>query len=294
MLKYTARPFAVVAVLALSLSVRATEWTTLLDQNLSNFEVWIGIPHTTTQGLPAGTPTSEDCRKGTPLGLNADSKKVFLMTEEKGTPVLHISGEMYGGLVTLKDYESYHLSLELKWGEKKWAPRLEKLRDSGILYHSQGKHGAFWKVWKSSLEFQVQETDLGDFIPLAGPNASVRSSAVDGSKLKRFDPTSETYANGYTSAYPEMDKPHGEWNHLELYAVGDTAVHVVNGTIVMVVENARKKDGSPLTKGQIQIQSEAAECFYKNIKISKITDFPENIKSQLRLKDEKKGLKHDK
>ncbi|MEM6363840.1 MAG: condensation domain-containing protein, partial [Planctomycetota bacterium] len=49
--------------------------------------------------------------------------------------------------------------------------------------------------------YQVQETDLGDFIPLAGPKAQMRGTQVNGKRLT-YDPTSPTFhtAAGYTSA----------------------------------------------------------------------------------------------
>ena len=46
----------------------------------------------------------------------------------------------YAGLVTKKEYENYHLSAQFKWGEKKWEPRLDARRNSGVLYHSVGKN----------------------------------------------------------------------------------------------------------------------------------------------------------
>ncbi|MDP4878460.1 MAG: DUF1080 domain-containing protein, partial [Opitutales bacterium] len=176
--------------------------------------------------------------------------------------------------------------VQVKWGDKKWEPRLNDLRDSGILYHCHGEHGAFWQVWMSSLEYQVQETDMGDFIQIAGPKAEIRTTKLDGVKRLRFDSASETYSSGYISAYPEPDAPHGEWNLLEIYVIGNDAIHVVNGEVVMVVENAVKKDGTPLTSGQIQIQSEAAEVYYKDFKIRSIEDFPEAIRSKVRFKVE--------
>lgn len=276
---------AVGSMLTGCVTTKQDETVSLFDAELSNFEVWMGIPHDSVQGLPEGTPTSPDCHKGTPMGLENDVKNVFNMIEQDGEPVLHISGEIYGGLTTLAEYENYHLSLQVKWGDKKWAPRLTQLRDSGILYHCHGEHGTFWNVWKSSLECQVQETDLGDFIQIAGPRAEIRTRPVEGSKRPRFDSESDTYSSGYISAWPEPDAPHGEWNTIEIYTLGDTSVHLANGQIVMVVENAVKNDGTPLTRGQIQIQSEAAECFYKGMTITPISDFPPAIKSQLRLKD---------
>ena len=75
-----------------------------------------------------------------------------------------------------------------------------------------------------------------------------------------------------------MEKPNGEWNTLELICLGQKSIHVVNGEVVMVLENSREKlpDGSykPLTNGKIQLQSEAAEAFYRNLQIRQITEIP--------------------
>ncbi|MAI20429.1 MAG: hypothetical protein CMF28_04270 [Kiritimatiellaceae bacterium] len=237
----------------------------------------MGIPHASTEGLPPGTFQSTNVTQGIPMGLNADVKNVFQLIEENDELVLHISGEIYGGLTTIKSYQNYHLTLQFRWGEKKWPPRRYALRDSGLLYHCHGPHGAFWNVWKASLEFQVQETDLGDFIPLAGTKASIRHTHLEGIKRARFDPDSTQRTNGYISAWPEPDAPHGKWNQLDLYTWGDFSAHIVNGEVVMVVEKAKNKAGAPLTSGQIQLQSEAAECYYKNIEINPITQLPDSV-----------------
>ena len=79
----------------------------------------------------------------------------------------------------------------------------------------------------------------------------------------------------------EVDKPHGEWNLLEVYTIGQTGVHVANGEVVLVVEETTADGGAPLSSGQIQIQSEAAECYYKQMKIQPITEFPDAIKAVL-------------
>ncbi|GAB1855272.1 DUF1080 domain-containing protein [Flavobacteriaceae bacterium MHTCC 0001] len=266
----------------------------LLDEDLSYFEKWNGIAHTSVKGLPKGTYQSDNVHDGIPLGLNNDIKQVFTVIKENGTPVLKISGEIYGGLTTKGTYSNYHLSAMFRWGDKKWPPRLDVKRDSGILYHCYGSHGRFWKTWKTSLEYQVQETDLGDFIPLSGNTANPKVSGpqveirgVKGEKRGKYDPNSEVYLDkiGYTDAYLEPDAAHGEWNLLEIYVIGNDAVHLVNGKIVMVVENAMNPEtNTPLTEGQIQIQSEAAECYYKEITLTPIKKFPKFIKKQVRLK----------
>lgn len=257
------------------------DWRPLLDEELSSFEVFLGVPHASVEGLPEGTYQSDNVHDGTPMGLGKDPKRVFSVVEEGGEPVLRISGEIYGGLTSRESFGNYHLRLDFRWGDRKWEPRLEQKRDSGLLYHGHGEHGAFWKVWKSCLELQIQESDLGDFIPLppsSGPSALVRGGERGGNW--HFDPASDEArrCRDYTHASAEPDQPHGEWNRIELYAVGSTAVHVVNGEVVMVVEEAQDAAGQPLVEGQLQIQSEAAECAYRGIEIRAIEEFPEEIR----------------
>jgi hypothetical protein len=129
------------------------------------------------------------------------------------------------------------------------------------------------------LEAQVQETDLGDMHLLAGTKAQSRFRIV-GEKKNIFDPQSPTpwdYWTGHLSASAEPDRPHGEWNHLEVYVVGDSAIHLANGVVIMAIKEALDKNGHPLKSGQIQLQSEAAECFYRNIRLTPIQAFPLDI-----------------
>lgn len=275
-----------------SFSQKKGKTISLFDKDLSQFDTWLSIPRTGVKGLPEDTYKSDKMKGGDPIGLNNDVKKIFSIIEEDGEPVLKITGEIFGCISSKESYENYHLSVMFKWGNKKWEPRLDKKRDSGILYHCYGEHGSFWHTWKTCLEYQVQESDLGDFIPLGGntatpkvgsPTADIRG---DFEVEKKFDPTSETYSigKGYIQASSEHDAPHGEWNHLEIYVVGNNAVHLVNGEVVMVVENAKTHDGKILDKGEIQIQSEAAECYYKQLTLTGIKKFPKNIRKQVRFK----------
>ncbi len=242
----------------------------------------MGVPHASVTGLPPGTFQAENVHDGVPLGLNNDPKQVFSTTLEEGVTVLRISGEIYGCVTTKDEFSDYHFRTEFKWGERKWAPRLTAKRDSGILYHCHGDHGAFWKVWKSSLEFQVQETDLGDFYQLAGTGCYTRFR-MEGD-LRLFDPSMPWMrADKHVHAVLEPDKPHGEWNVLEVYALGDAAIHVVNGMVVFALKNATGKDKKSLRSGQIQIQSEGAECYYRNMRLSPLSSFPESLAKQVGL-----------
>ncbi|WP_440906601.1 3-keto-disaccharide hydrolase (plasmid) [Catenovulum sp. SX2] len=269
-----------------------SEWHYLIDKNLSQFEFWGGIPHSSVKGLPAGTFQSDDVTKGTPLGLNNDPLKIFSVIEEDGQPVIKVSGQIYAGINTLKSYGNYHLKFQFKWGMQRWEPRLTAKRDSGLLYHCTGEHGVFWHTWKACLEYQIQESDIGDYLGLKGPRGQYRGYQVESSNkpdkrdsgLYYYDPNSDNVITGarYTNAYIENDAPFGNWNTVELYAIGDEAVHMVNGEVVMFVENLHTKTGEPLTSGQIQFQSEAAEIYYRDMKIRHVKKLPAEVEAQIR------------
>ncbi|MGJ8691641.1 MAG: alginate lyase family protein [Thalassotalea sp.] len=257
-------------------ATNAEQWENLLDKDLSQWDVWIGVPHSSVKDLPAGTYQSENVtsKAGQPMGLNNDPKQVFKTIEEDGELVLAISGEVYGGLTSKKEYENYHLTMQFKWGDKKWAPRLERKRDSGILFHCKGKHGEFWNVWKICHELQIQETDIGDYIPLAGPASKVRIRPIDG--VLRYDPTATLRpVSSYRSASIENDAPHGQWNIIDLIAFEDKAIFKVNNEVVMVFEGSIDNATKALTNGELQIQSEGAELYYREMKIKQISSLPE-------------------
>ena len=80
--------------------------------------------------------------------------------------------------------------------------------------------------------------------------------------------------------YPDAEKPSGEWNTVDLYCFGSTSVHVMNGKVVMILNNSRQivQDKEiPLTKGKIQIQSEGSEVYYSDIKICSIDKIPSDL-----------------
>ena len=276
------------------------QWRSLLDEKLSAWEIWMGSPHQSVPDLPEGTPRSTNGRSGPPMGLGNDPKHVFTVTLEAGEPVLYVTGEIWGGLTTRESFSNYHLRVDVKWGDKKWEPRLNLPRNSGVLYHCTGPHGAFWNTWKRCLEFEVAEQDFGDLYPLGGARAEVAVRRTPTGWV--YDPAGESTVFGAGAKVPggnraahhpgNFEHPAGEWNTLELFTLGRIAVHVVNGQVVNVIRNIAILEGTPgveapLTGGQLQLQSESAEVFYRRIQIRSISEIPPEIMQSAQLnKDE--------
>ena len=257
------------------------EWTPLWNgKDLAGWETWLGKPDRRID-----VPGLEKNEKGEyrgAVGLDRDPKGVFSVVDVDGAPAIRISGEIWGALTTKSEHENYHLSWEFKWGQKRWPPRETTVRDSGVLYHCVGKHGAQSGHWMKSFEIQVQEHDCGDFHSLVGAKVdveAVRKDPVNPKSPLVWRPGSPLL-KGVTERIlksPDAEKPSGEWNVMEVYALGQTAVHVVNGKTVMVLTNLRHPlDGkeAPLTKGRIQIQSESAEIYWRNIQVRPLTEIP--------------------
>ena len=173
------------------------------------------------------------------------------------------------------DYKDYVLSLEYQWGEKKFAPRMNLVRDAGLIYHVQRTRPA---DWPAGSEAQIQEGDTGD------------SWAVS-SRLSSFvDPKTGKYALPENGGVPVTVGNDGKfertrhnkvneypgWNTLEVIVRGDRTTHIVNGVINMRVHDIRGWDTASsswvkVDHGKIALQAESAEIFYRNIHLRPVT-----------------------
>lgn len=180
----------------------------------------------------------------------------------------NLSEQTFAGLTTEKEYSRYILTLEYKWGEKKFKPRHEFVRDAGVLLHVHGDD----VIWPSSVECQIQEGDTGDIWAINtqvtskvqnvilnySPNGDLITRGGEGVRFSRFH-------RGY-----DWEKPHGEWNQLKIEVDGDYAKYtlndqVVNEAIDMKYWNEETQQMEPLTKGKILLQAEGAEVYYRHI-----------------------------
>jgi Domain of Unknown Function (DUF1080) len=220
----------------------------------------------------------------------ADPDKVFTVVGAvDGAPAIRISGQKYGGIVTTQEYESYHLVVEFRWGSVTWPPRLDRARDSGVLVHCQGPDGNtrddFNGPWMQSIEAQIIEGGVGDFIIVAGHDASARrltpemTVAVSRDRTGEFfyDPagTPTVHRSGQRINWTGRDpdwvgrlgfrgvqdvEGHGsDWTRLEVIVEKDRITNIVNGRVVNVGTSPS------LTRGKITIQSEGSEIFVRRV-----------------------------
>jgi hypothetical protein len=223
-----------------------TTWKSLLDPSLSRFYRWL--------------PSS---------GRNRDPESVFRMEGD----VLHILGlpatgkpKDFGYLATWDELHDYRLRLEHKWGTQTFAPRKNQPRDSGLLYHMHLPD----RIWPRSVEFQIMEHAVGDTWMLSGTGLTTTVADARASP-PRFAPRGEEVAlrGGQVMKSEEPESLTG-WNVLELFASGRNSAQVVNGRRVNGASDIETDDGDgwgPLSRGQIALQAEGAEVFYRNVQI---------------------------
>ena len=264
----------IVAIGVLKISAQKNNWTNLYNgKNLTGWDTYIGPP----------LNDSGKIINDVPVGLNNDPKKVFSVVEQNGQHIIRISGEQWGGIATKTEFTNFHLQLQFKWGKLTWGQKKNKKKDSGLLYFATGKNGADYGAWMRSQEFQIEEGNCGDYWGVAGATQDIPSVLkMDSSYVYDKNGAVNNFSaisliGRHCSKAGDAENNSGQWNTVDLYCFGDTSVHVINGKVMMVLYHSSQVDNgriTPLTKGKIQIQSEGAEVFYKNIKIESINGLP--------------------
>ncbi len=257
--------------------------TALFDgRSLAGWEPWLGYadPSITYQANPAAKP----------VGTSRDTKGDFAVRSVDGAPAIWVKGETWGSLVHRADLRDYHLRLQFKWGAKTWAPREREPRNNGLLYHSHGAPGEVFGTWRPSAEFEIMTGSTGMIVAVGGKLRAHTNVAFDPSLIAphlrfRAGGREIDIVNGTPTwnveAATDAERPVGEWNTLDLYVVGDRAVHVVNGVPVAEVRDLATiaPDGTrrPLTHGHIQLQSEGAETWFRAITVEPIRTLPKIV-----------------
>lgn len=192
-------------------------------------------------------------------GLNSDPEHVF--TVEDG--VIHVSGREMGYIVTKRSFRRFYLRADFKWGEGTFAERAGQARDSGILYNIQGEP----KVWPRSLEFQIKEGETGDFwmtdgAALTGSDSQrVQAPADHARNIGHLHKGPQQNVTGFRNTAGEYERPHGEWNTLEVVVDNKIVRQYVNGTLANTGTDPFPKEG------KILFQSEGAEIYFRNMRL---------------------------
>lgn len=245
-------------------------------RDLDDWETWLGYRD------PALTYLVP---KAKPIG-SAGRGTIFKVVEEDGRPALYANGRTWGAIVHKAVFGNYHLRLQYKWGKTRYAPRLDQPENNGLLYHSHGPHGAVWGTWMPAVEFEIMKGSTGMVVPV-GDRVRVKTHVahdpgiiypqrryrVGGREIEVKQPAWNV-ENARDAEYPA-----GVWNTLDLYVLGDKAVHVVNGVPVMALHDITDTDPAtgvtkPLTEGRIQFQSEGAETYFRGIIVEPIASLP--------------------
>ena len=281
-----------------SCTTQREDWQPLWNgQDFSGWVKFLGIPHSNTEVPGQAQDTSG--RYTQPLGQEHDPLGVFSVVEQDGEPAIRVSGQIFGTLYTEQDYGNYHLRLQYKWGEKKWPPRENLRRDSGLLYAGFGPPGVVNGNWMQSHECQIQEHDAGDYWAVGAVEIQIPSVPVRidddplGNNWFRYDPdgkhrtfgtfvtdSSQIRKNRRVIKSSDEELPYGQWNTVDLIFYEGNSIHVVNGTVVLRLygsERATEPNTVPLTSGKILLQSEGAEVYYRAIEIRTISAIPEQF-----------------
>lgn len=248
-------------------------------RDLADWDAWLGYSD------PA--VTYRDDPGVEPIGTGRAGKDDFAVRTVDGAPAIWVKGKTWGSLVNRTDLRDYHLRLQFKWGTNRYAPRLTEPQNNGLLYHTHGRPGAVFGTWSPSVEFEIMRGSTG-MVVMVGKQLRARTDVVTDPRLiapqlrYRVGGREIDMINGTPTwnveAATDAERPIGAWNTLDLYVVGDRAVHVVNGVPVAQVRDlatiAPNGTRVPLTHGRIQLQSEGAETWFRAITIEPIKTLP--------------------
>lgn len=215
-----------------------------------------------------------------------DPRKVFTVRDG----MINISGDGFGGIVSKENYRDYRLVVEFKWGPRTWQSRKEKTKDSGILLHCVGPHGNSGAnnsgPWMASIEYQLIEGGIGDFIVVGGRYEDGKPVPVsltcevtkdrDGETVWKKGGERKVFNRGRINWYGrdpdwkdvlgfrgknDVESPDGEWNVCEAVCRGGQIQNWVNGKLVN-----EGFDAFP-SAGKILIQTECAELFVRKVEL---------------------------
>ncbi|MEM9108450.1 MAG: DUF1080 domain-containing protein [Planctomycetota bacterium] len=170
-------------------------------------------------------------------------------------------GNPRGSLISDKDYKDYRLVVEYRFAGKPG--------NCGVLIHTDNdRKRAYNRIWPASMEVQMQHKQAGDFWciheNIAVPNMAER---------RKGPPENWGGKQGQSRNIKNLtdgsENPPGEWNTMQIEAMGDRVRVWVNGDLV--------NDGydATATKGRIALQAEGSEVEFRKVELTQITEMTE-------------------
>jgi hypothetical protein len=197
-------------------------------------------------------------------------------------PLFEIAADRNAG-TTSAELVNYNLRVEFRRRRGRATTSASK---SGIVYHLAAAE-ADAEGGAQGLELRVDQSGCGDF--LGGTNVLADVEGVRQEPGARRGPVVYRRGEGrFTLGLgtplgnravraEEAERPVGEWNVLELIAVGRTSVHVVNGRPVMMLDNLRRRVAGkevPLGRGRIRLASPDAGILFRHPQIRPVDEIP--------------------
>jgi hypothetical protein len=227
-----------------------------------------------------------------------DPRQVFRVADE----MLHITGDGLGSIITKNEYRDYHLVLEFKWGPRTWGDREAKARDSGLLIHSVGADGGYGGTWMPSIEVQIIEGGMGDFILVSGTDKEGKPVPLSltceagrdrdgevvwkkGAAKETFDLANRKRINWYGRdpdwadqinfrGPDDLDNAAKEWTRFDVFCDGGHIQTYVNGVLVNEAFDSHPQ------QGRIQLQAELAEVFFRRWELYPLGKGPKPAKAE--------------
>jgi type 1 glutamine amidotransferase len=247
------------------LEARAAESHEHLEDRLSTLVsadslAWLGEPSALVPASGEGWSVWLD-------GLGLDRDPAGLVRMDAGEiRILDIDdpGEAvpFGYLFSDSVLTDYIVRFQYRWEGPRFAPRQDRKRDSGFLYHFPAD--APHQIWPASVETQVQEDDTGDVHLLwGGDRPSIETTHRGGV----YDPAGERSRwSGHLRRSLLFESP-DDWNQVEVVVRRAASTHLVNGTANARAFNILSATGEPLTEGRIAFQVEGAQVTYRNLEL---------------------------
>jgi hypothetical protein len=107
-------------------------------------------------------------------------------------------------------------------------------------------------VWPKSIEFQIQEGDVGDIW------------LIDSTTIKVNDTITRPDSFVRVIKRTDAENSTGQWNKIEIIANRGKVTYIVNGKTVNEFKDPSRQEG------KILIQSEGAEIYYRKIELTEL------------------------